>query len=382
MRLAPFFIIFLFGFWALTGCDNYAVQPKPSGKTVKVGVIGPFSGPDTAWGENGLAGIKAALLFQPLLDNGDRVEVVLEDDRNQPHLATKALDRLVMDEKVAAVLAMSGSTSVLSLASKADSYKTPILALTSTHPDITDENSYISQLLFDDEFQASVAALFSRDELLVERVGVVKDDQNPHSMYLAEEFAAKFVSVGGVATAIPLTEDKEEMAKRLQYLQLQGVELLYIPLDAVHVLTIAKLLGTLAWKPVLMGGDGLQATIVLQHKDSLHLVNGMLAIDPHSSLQPTADYGEKIIKIFLKQSKTEGTVIAALGAEGTSILVAAMNLCQDSGDRACINNELRTTVDFTGMFGKISIKSDGKAERPVYLNKIENRKLRLVVKVY
>lgn len=367
----------------LTGCDTItAVQPVPSGKTVKVGVIGPLSGPDKAWGKNGLAGIRTALALQPLLDNGDRIELVLEDDRNGPLLAQKALTKLVEEDKVSAILTMSVSSSVLGLVDLADSHKTPIFALTSTHPGVTEGNSYISQLIFDDEFQASVAALFTRDELLVDRSGVVMDEQNPHSAYLAEQFSAKFTSVGGVATVVEMTSDEKALEQHLQSLQLQGAELLYTPMDAEHVLTIARLLSGLNWRPLMMGGDGLQARILLQHKDAMHLVNGMLATDPYSSLQQTTAYGKKIEKIFKEQTDTQGTVITAQGAEGLSILVAAMNRCEDSGDRICINRQLRSTVDFTGLFSKISIRSDGKAERPVYLNKIDNNRLRLVVKVY
>ena len=56
------------------GCDQpSAIQP--SGKKIKVGIIGPFSGSHLAKGKDGLKGIKTAMQLQPYLKNGDAVEV-------------------------------------------------------------------------------------------------------------------------------------------------------------------------------------------------------------------------------------------------------------------------------------------------------------------
>ncbi len=43
---------------------------------------------------------------------------------------------------------------------------------------------------------------------------------------------------------------------------------------------------------------------------------------------------------------------------------------------------LRTTRNFEGLFGKISITLNGKAERPIYINVISDNVLQDVVKVY
>ena len=43
----------------LSGCSEEDVVPVSS-KTVKVGIVGPLSGPDNEWGVNGLLGAEAA----------------------------------------------------------------------------------------------------------------------------------------------------------------------------------------------------------------------------------------------------------------------------------------------------------------------------------
>lgn len=59
-----------------------------------------------------------------------------------------------------------------------------------------------------------------------------------------------------------------------------------------------------------------------------------------------------------------------------------MNRCVDPADRACINRQIRSTTDFEGLMGKISIDSTGKAHRPVIINAIKKSRLEYIVKVY
>lgn len=381
MKISTLLSIIIVIFVFIPGCEK-AKRGPVTGKSVKIGVIGPMTGSDKEWGEKGLSGVKAALKLQPFLDDGSLVEIVVEDDRNQPELARKALRKLVEDDALSAIIIMSASEVVLSLVETAESLKTPIFSVTSTHPDITKNSSFISQLLFDDHFQASVAALYVRDELLADRVGVIIDEKNPHSEYLARQFAAKFTSTGGICQKLSLNTDPEKLLAGLEVLQHQEIDYLYIPLDAEHVISIAQLLQKIDYYPLLVGSDGLQATLLLQHSDNLNLVNGMLATDPYSSTIPPTSYGKTILHNYQKLFSTRGTGLAAQGAEGTSILLSAMNRCNKQNDRSCINRMLRSTRDFEGMFGKISIGADGKAERPIFINTIDNGRLIDVVKVY
>ncbi|MFT5702452.1 MAG: branched-chain amino acid transport system substrate-binding protein [Desulforhopalus sp.] len=375
--LSIIFVIFV----VIPGCEK-AKRGPVTGKSVKIGVIGPMTGSDKAWGEKGLYGVKTALKLQPFLDNGSLVEIVVEDDRNQPELARKALLKLVEDDTISSVIIMSASEVVLSLVEMADTLAIPIFAVMSTHPDITKNSSFISQLLFDDHFQASVAALYVRDELLAERVGVIIDEKNPHSEYLARQFDAKFTSTGGICQKLPLNNDPKKLLAGLEFLQHKKIKFLYVPLDAEHVISIAQILQQIDYHPLLVGSDGLQATLLLQHSDNLDLVNGMLATDPYSYTIPPTGYGKTIIRNYQKLFNTPGTGLAVQGAEGTSIMLSAMNRCNKQNDRSCINRMLRSTRDFEGMFGKISIDADGKAERPILINTINNGRLIGVVKVY
>jgi len=364
-----------------TGCDSQSTI-VPGTESVKIGIIAPLSGPDKTWGENGILGVRTALSIQPFLENGTRIELVLKDDRNIPELTRKALHQLAEVEKVSAILVFSSSSAVLPLSRIADVYETPILAILSTHPDITGNNKWISQLVFDDNVQGTVAALYVLDELLIDRVAVFKDYGDPHSSYLADEFVRKYKEAGIEAELVHLKGESSDYTHIVKVLSKKGLDFLYLPLNADKVIEIERATRGIGWNPDVMVSDGLLAQIMLQFQDDLALVDGMLAVDLYSQGLQFSEYGKKIARRYNKSFEAPGTTFAALGSEGLSAVLTAMQKCDDSTDRGCINRKLRSDEAFPGLLGEIRIDEVGKAERPIFINSIENKRMKPVVKVY
>ena len=364
----------------LVGCEQPQPAVVPSGKSIKVGIIAPFSGSESAKGEEGMRGIQTMLRMQPLLANGDRIELITKDDQNDPVKAVEALQELVRGEAVAAIVTFSNSGPALAMAMVADLFNTPILAALATHPDITENNGYVSQVCFDNNFQGNVAALFVRDELLVDSVAIFHNPGNFYSSNLATVFGHKFNALkGSVTDEIALPEGSTDVTAILEGIQDKGTELLYLPIAAKDVITIVQAIAQMAWKPILMTSDGLLATVVSTYKPQLKLLDGLLTTDfyHHDSLgTPFADRVSEV------RSGPKGTSYTALGVETFAILLAAMNRCNDPTDKACINRQVRSTTHFEGLLGKISIDASGKAHRPLVINAIKGQKLKHIVKVY
>ena len=351
----------------------------PSGKTVKVGIIAPFSGKDRARGDEGMKGIEAMMKLQPLLANGDRIELVTKDGKDDPQRAVSALQELVEGDKVAAVVALSRSGSVLAMASVADTHQTPVLAALATHTNITEYNDWISQVCFDDSFQGSVAALFVRDELLLDTVAVFNDPASNHSTDLSLAFGNKFIDLGGrVTDAVYLTDKTDDFAKIVKQVYASQPELLYLPVDAEKVVRVLQETKRLGWHPKTMGSDGLLATVLTRYPDQVDLLEGTLATDFFHTTTRLTPFGQRARAVL----RGKATSFAALGVESFAILIDAMNRCKTSDDRQCINDRIRSTRNFMGLMGNISIGADGKARRPLVVNTIHGGQMEFVVKVY
>jgi branched-chain amino acid transport system substrate-binding protein len=368
-------------FW-LGGCDQKPAI-TPSGKTIKVGIIAPFSGSDHAKGKDGLKGMETAMQLQPYLQNGDRIELVVENDKDDPALTVKLLKKLVNEVKVSAIITFSSTSPVLGMAKVADQYRTPILATLATHPDITEHNGFISQLCFDDDFQGTVAAVFVRDDLLIDKVAVFSNPSSVYSSHLAAKFESKFKSIGGEITdTVSLTEETGNLSKVIKNVHDNTPELLYLPTSAKDLVRIVREVRKLDWKPKMMGSDGLISTILAQHQEEIDLVDGILATDFFAHGMPLNPFGKRVRDKFREKYKRIPTVYAALGVEAYSILLNAMNRCSDPADREYINRQIRSTVNFAGLIGNITIGPNGKAQRPLTINSIQGGRSKFIFKVY
>ena len=382
MKLAGALLVIVSVVVMLGACERQG-DVAPSGKIVKIGVIGPSSGEFEAMGLDGDKGLAAARELEPMLTNGDAIELVRVDNHNDPTLTAQAIRNLAQDERLAAVLLLSTSGPALAAGVAADAEEVPVLSLFATHTGVTQGHDFMNQLAFDNAFQGSVAALFVRDELLLERVAVIHDVESVYSTQLADEFVRKFESTGGVITGNhPLQEDSEGYVALMESLRTLDTELLYMPVNADHALAIVDAAGELAWSPAMMGSDGLLASALSRRSDDAGMLEGLYATDFVGRGMVLSGYGHRIAKVYRARFGEPGTTYAVLGVEGYRVLRLAMNRCENPVDRACVNRMIRDTRGLEGVTGLLSIGRDGKAVRPVVVNAIRDGYMEVVVKVY
>ena len=361
-------------------------QIEPSGYKVKVGIIGPLNGDNMSRGMMGIRGIKIAQLLIPYLNNGDEIEWVAKDDQGMPEQSIRALKTLVETDKVNAVLMLSGSDVVLAIAKIADQYKIPILTVFASHPDITKHSSFVNQFNFDDRFQASVAALYIRDELLLNKVAIITQSDNIHLSFLANEFTKQFKAAEGLITdSYNLQTTKPGYLQILQKIRKTDPELLYLPVSMEHLFRIKLALIELDWNPMIMVSDGIFASARGQNKYPLNLINGVLAIDTYSYDTEFTPFGKQLLKqvVSMGVNKYDIGTYGALGMEGYTLLVKVMNQCDVLHNMPiCINKSIRSTSKFEGIKGFISFDEKGKAHRSLVVNKMVDGTTKFVVQVY
>jgi branched-chain amino acid transport system substrate-binding protein len=159
-------------------------------------------------------------------------------------------------------------------------------------------------------------------------------------------------------------------------------ELLYLPLGEKDVVRIIREVRKLTWEPKMMASDGLISMMLAQHREEIDLVDGMLATDFFAHGMPLNPFGKRARDKYREKHKGTRTTYAALGAEGYAILLNAMDRCSNPADRGCINKQIRSTTNFKGIIGNITIGPNGKAQRPLCINSIQNGRSKFIVKVY
>jgi len=365
-----------------TGCQP-SEKIQPSGHTIKVGFIGHQQGNDFAQGVDSLKGILAAKAALPLVNNGDELVIISKAEGNSIEATQQALFDLIHKEKVVAVLLAFDSKKTLQLKTFIESQQTPVISLIATHPDVITNSQYISQLCFNDLTQATVAALYIRDELLHKKAAIFIDKNDVYSKYLGETFRDKFKSVEGKLTAYhSINNIKKETLKQLQE---DNTEILFLPISIQDVLRLTSILDEIDWSPALMSTDGILASTITQFPDKTSQLENMYTTDLFSQSKKqlkARKLGIEVGKNYHRLYQEKMTSYTALGIEGYALLKNAINHCSPGYKKQCINNQIRSTEKFPGIISKISISKTGKATRPVYINTIKKGKLETLVKVY
>ena len=357
--------------------------PVASGRQVKIGVIGPMTGSEFPKGKNGIKGIETVLHRKPLLNNGDKVEIQVEDDKGDPRLTLFAFKKLIQTHNVDAVILLSSTPSALEINRIVDQYKTPVLATIASHQDIAVDTRFMNQLCIDNRFQGKVAALYARDELFITRAAVFENPDNAYSVSLARIFQEQFIGLGGrMFEPLAFPGDEKELKDQLKMLKDNGVEMLYLPLGAPQFISISRILSEMSWSPVRMGSDGLLSNILMKHEESLDLVNGAISIDFYSTDARRSYFGSSLAKNYLKLFSETATTYTIAAAEGFALILNAMERCYHPITREDINTQIRNTGKFSGFIGRVRINSDGKSQRPLIVNAIQDGKLKMIVRVH
>ena len=140
-------------------------QATPSNELV-LGAIYPLSGPQAAGGREELAGVKAAL--QVAQAGGElhaqvRLDVV---DANTPDAAAAAVDHLVRDEHVAAILGTYGSTLSAAASARAEELKTVYWETGAVADPITAQRHYVFRTVATGSSLGRMAVTFTHDVLV------------------------------------------------------------------------------------------------------------------------------------------------------------------------------------------------------------------------
>src|SRR5712664_2088273 len=198
-------------------------QAKPSNEVV-LGAIYPLSGSQAAGGKEELAGVKAALSLASssgALKVRVRLDVV---DANTPQAAVAAVDHLVRDYHVPAILGTYGSTLSAAAAARAETLKTVYWETGAVADPITAQRHYVFRTVATGSSLGRMAVTFTHDVLLpqaklaVSRAVIIRvNDIYGRSVGGGEEALARSmgVQVVDVIEYDPRASEAEVIAARL-----------------------------------------------------------------------------------------------------------------------------------------------------------------------
>lgn len=348
---------------------------------ILIGEYGSFTGSEATFGQSTSEGLKLALDEQNAAGGikGKPIRLISLDNQGKPEEAAAAVQRLITQEKVVAVIGEVASSRSLAAAPVAQQYKVPMISPSSTNPKVTEVGNYIFRVCFIDPFQGLVMAKFARNELKNSKVAILRDVKSDYSTGLADVFKAEFTKMGGEIVGDESYQSGDTDFKA-QLTQLKGKkpEAIFIPGYYTEVGLIARQARQLGIKAPLLGGDGWDSEKLSELGQDA--IKGSYFSNHYTTESTDKRVTEFIEKYRKKYSGKTPDGLAALGYDAGKILFAAMERAPDATSKS-IRDEIAKTKDFTGVTGMITIDAQRNATKSAVVVRVDGKVNRYVTTI-
>ena len=133
--------------------SNNTNAPSPS-RQLKIGVVGPFEGPNAHIGKMIMNSVK--LYFDRSGAEGNYISLIPVDTKSDPAAAVAALQAVVPDQQLDALIAFYHSSTALAGKPLIQEAKLPTIIYSASNPAVTDNAPYFFRLVPTDDNQAVV----------------------------------------------------------------------------------------------------------------------------------------------------------------------------------------------------------------------------------
>jgi len=292
---------------------------------IKIGVIAPLTGGVAVYG---IAASNGAALYTKLLNdaggiNGNKIELIVYDDKGDPTEALNAYTRLTTADNVAAVIGPVTSSPTFGVAQASAEDNIPGITGTATHPDVTSYGNNFFRTCFLDPFQGQAMARFAFERLNAKTAAVIYNVSDAYSTGLYNSFKESANKIGlKIVATESYAKDDVDFNSQLTAIAAVAPDVLFIP-DYYNVVYLicsqAKKAGI---KATPIGVDGTDGVLEIEGADvtafeGLHFPAHYFAGDP---TELVADFR----KSYEAEYGSMPNSFAALGYDSAVILYKAI----------------------------------------------------------
>lgn len=338
------------------GCGG--VEKKAD--TIKVGANLEMTGGSASYGISSKNAIELA--FKEINEkggiNGKQLELVVADNKSEAAEATNAMQKLVSQDNVVAVIGPNLSSSVIAASAINNSAKVLDIAPMATNPYVTVDQAsgktkdFNYRTCFIDPFQGTVMAKFATAELGVGNAAILIDNSSDYAKGLAQFFKENFVKEGGAVTAEESYLQKDtDFKATLTKIKATNPDFLYVPGYYQEVGLIVKQARELGMNMPIAGGDGWDSAKMPEIAGAAALNNTYFS--SLYSPEDSSDINKNFVAAYEKAYGQKPDVFAALSYD-SALLVAEAIKNAGSTEPAKISEAMAKINGFSGVSGSVT----------------------------
>lgn len=357
-----------------------------SNAQIKIGVIQPLTGAAAASGNYVISGAKIAVEEINAKGGvlGQKIEIVVEDNKSNPTEAAAAAEKLIVRDKVPVIMGAWGSSFTLAVMPKLMEYKVPMLVETSSSGKITTSgNPYVFRISPPSSVEADAFAP------KVGSLGIKKVDflvvNNDWGRGAAEDFGKMFKSKGiQVGLSETMDQAAQDISAQLNKIKNSDADTLIITTAVEQLTNVFKQAAALGLKRRIITTGGSQNPDQLIEQAGA-AANGTMHLATFAPWAPESTPFPDLTRTFLDAWKKAGHQFAGStesyrGYDGIRTIAAAIEKAGKAEPEAIKNAFWQ--VEINGMNGPIKFRKVGPDGREsgqsipnVYLVRIEDGKV-------
>lgn len=326
---------------AKTSKVAFKPEVKYGAKELHLGLVAPLSGEGASFGRSAQLGAWLAVAEWNARGGviGRWIKLNSADDQGDPSMGAKAFRKLIVEDRVAAIVGTIMSKVSLVGAPVCESFRMPMVSPTSTNPKVTEAGSYIFRACFIDPYQGVAGAKFAFRHLKAKRAACLFNGVNDYSRGLSEEFQRTFKHLGGEMVAVEshasgLTDFKGYLSRIL----MAEPEVIFISDYYNETATIAKQVRALGYKGPLIGGDGWDSPKLVELAgeaiEGCFFINHFAVDDPNRA-------SKEFVANFIVKYRIVPDAIAVLAYDSVNLVLEAVQRAE-SVEGAAIQAALLT----------------------------------------
>lgn len=366
--------------FTLAACGNSETKKEDTttteAETILLGGIGPLTGGAAMYGISAMNGAKLAVDEINAAGGvlGKQIELEVMDDKNDQVEATNAFNKLVENNIVGLIGAITSKPSD-AIAQIAVETGIPMITPTGTAQSITTHGENIFRAPFIDPYQGEVMAVFAKDELKVSKVAVIRNNSSDYSDGLATAFVEKANELGlEVVADESYGENDVDFKSQLTKIQNANPDLLFIPDYYQKISLIAPQARQVGITAQLVGGDGWDGVIQSIKQDDLPTVEGAYFCNTFALDDPDEKV-QNFIKKYTETYNESPQSFSALGYDSIYLMVEAIKNANTTDSAAVV--EALKNISYDGVTGSFKFDENRNPIKSVFMTTIENGEYKL-----
>ena len=333
--------------------------------TIKIGNIGPMTGPGADYGLSVANG--AALAIEDVnAKGGIQLELNVQDDEHDPEKSVNAYNNL-WDWGAQMIMGTTTTSPCIAVGAEANNDRMFMLTPSASAPEVVADKDNVFQVCFTDPAQGAASAQYIAEHKLAAKVAVIYNNADAYSTGVYQTFEAKAPELGLEVVAVStFTDDTTDFSVQVTAAKEAGAELVFLPIYYTPASMILQQANTMAFDPIFFGVDGMDGILSIEGFDTA-LAEDLMLLTPFS-----ADAKDELTVHFVTEyQKRWGAIPSQFAADAYDAIFALALACETAGitpdtatEDACeMLIEVFPTLEMTGLTGTMTWQETGEVSK-------------------